>query len=57
MDSTLQELIELTRRDGVYEADRYGEVEEWHLGPYLFQSHVALGEAFYIEDRCVWNNW
>jgi len=57
MNNTLQELVELTRRDGVYETDRYGEVEEWQLGPYLYQSHAALGEAFYIDDVCVWNNW
>jgi hypothetical protein len=53
----IEKLIAQVKRWGTYTQDGHGEVEEWAFGSFMFVSHVALGEALYINEVCVWNNW
>jgi hypothetical protein len=51
----INNIIGATKKFGTYETD--GEVEEWTWKHFCFIDHVALGQALYINDVQIWNNW
>lgn len=51
----IQSLISTLKRKGALQSD--GEVDEYALGDFYYAEHIYIGNALYIGEVCVWNDW
>jgi len=51
----IKNIVGATKKFGIYYPDNV--VEEWAWKNFCVIEHVGLGQALYINEIQVWNNW